>query len=402
MPAYYASWGRYTQLTGLLLLAGAVVATLGWLEAERWDTRRLVLATLLLSGLMLTHARVTVFGACFLIVYLLFQTQDYWRGGQPAMLRRLWLQAGALGAMVLGVSGPWLAQVLSGAYAALQATPAGLQAVPSYNVFPWAFLLVPNNRELMALAAVGAVSGLVQRRKETLWLLGWCGLVALVVNPGWLGLASLGFMNNATAVIALFVPLSVLTGQAFLILWDLVPAWLSRLASRDIQAVVRAALALFVALAGVWGAKGMISIVNPATVLATAEDMAAMQWIAENTPTDAVFVINTHHWQLGTFAGTDGGYWIPQLTGRKTLLPDLSYSYGHPDYVQRIREMAQLVSELENANAPDFLKLLDVEQVTHIYVGAKGGPLKPQMFLSNARYRTVYSTGAVWIFAVVR
>jgi hypothetical protein len=70
--------------------------------------------------------------------------------------------------------------------------------------------------------------------------------------------------------------------------------------------------------------------------------------------------------------------------------------------VQHIREMAQLVSELRNASDPAFLALLEEEQVTHIYVGAKGGPLTPQMFLSDVRYRTVYNTGAVWIFAVMR
>jgi hypothetical protein len=402
MPAYYVSWGRYTQLTGLLLLSGAVVATLEWLEAERWDTRRLVLATLLQAGLILTHARVAVFGTCFVVVCLLFQIADCWRGGQRSARRRLWRRAGSLTIMVLLLSGPWLVQVFSGFYSALQASGDSLQAVPSYNVFPWTLLFVPRNRELIVLAAVGALSGLAQRRKETFWLLGWCGLVALVVNPGWLGLPSLGFVNNATAVIALFAPLSVLVGQAFLILWDHMPTWLSRLTRADMRAAARAGLALILALAAVWGGWGMISIVNPATVLATADDLAAMSWITENTSVDAVFVINTRHWQLGTYAGTDGGYWIPQLTGRRTLLPDLSYSYGNADYVRRVREMAQLVSELKDASDAGFLKLLEKEGVTHIYLGAKGGSLRPQMFLSDVRYRTVYNTGAVWIFAVVR
>jgi hypothetical protein len=402
MPAYYVSWGRYTQLTGLLLLSGAVVATLEWLESEAWDRHGLALATLLQAGLILTHARVAVFGACFFAVYLLLQSANCWRSRQYVALQRLWRRAGSMAVMVVLLSGPWLMQVWSGLYSALQASAEGVQAVPSYNVFPWTLLWVPRNRELITVAALGALAGLAQRRKETLWVLGWCGLVALVVNPGWLGLPSLGFVNNATAVIALFVPLAVLVGQAFVILWDHLPTWLSRLTRRDIHVATRAGMALLLALAAVWSAWGTILIVNPVTVLATAEDMDAISWIAENTPADAVFVINARHWQLGTYAGTDGGYWIPQLTGRKTLLPDLSYSYGDPDYVQRIREMAQLVSELKDASDPSFLRLLEEEQVTHIYLGAKGGALKPQMFLSDGRYRTVYSTGAVWIFAVLR
>jgi hypothetical protein len=402
MPAYYVSWGRYTQLTGLLLLCGAMVATLQWLETEDWDPRHLALATLLQAGLILTHARVAIFSACFTLVYLLFQTAHLWRGGQHLMLRRLWRRAGGMTAIALLISGPWLLQVWSGFSSALQASGDGLQGAASYNAVPWPLVFVPQNRELIILAGLGALAGLAQRRKETFWLLGWCGLVALVVNPGWLGLPSLGFVNNATAVIALFVPLSVLVGQTFLMLWDHVPTRLCHLIRRDIGGPVRAGLALLLVLVGAMSAWGMISIVNPATVLATADDVAAMSWIAENTPAEALFVINTRHWQLGTYAGTDGGYWIPQLTGRRTLLPDLSYSYGNPDYVQHIREMAQLVSELRNASDPAFLALLEEEQVTHIYVGAKGGPLTPQMFLSDVRYRTAYNTGAVWIFAVMR
>jgi len=400
MPAYYVSWGRYTQLTGLLLLSGATVATLEWLEAQRWDARSLALATLLQGGLILTHARVAVFGACFVASYVVFETLSALRGHSGAVARRLWVRAAALAGMVLLLSGPWLLQVLRGLYTALQASGSGLQDAPSYNAFPWALLLVPRNRQLIVLAALGAVLGLAQRRKQTLWLLGGCSLVALVVNPSWLGLPIIGFLNNASALISLFVPLAVLVGQAFAGLWDAVPARLSMQFKADLRAAVRTALALLAAAAGLWGAYGMITIVNPATVLATADDLSAMSWISENTPSDAVFVINARHWQLGTFAGTDGGYWIPQLTGRRTLVPDLSYSYGDPSYVQHIGQNAQRVAELQDARDPGFVALLQEEGITHIYLGAKGGPLTPQMFLSNASYREVYNTGAVWIFEV--
>jgi hypothetical protein len=146
----------------------------------------------------------------------------------------------------------------------------------------------------------------------------------------------------------------------------------------------------------------MVSIVNPATVLATVEDLSAMNWIKENTPLDAVFLINTRYWQLGTYVGTDGGYWIPQLTGRRTLLPALSYTYGAPDYVRHITDMARTVSEIKDADDPELQDILEQEKVTHVYVGARGGPLAPQMLLGNSRYRPVYSTGAVWIFEVRR
>ena len=51
-----------------------------------------------------------------------------------------------------------------------------------------------------------------------------------------------------------------------------------------------------VALA-VWGGWQMLDIVNPVTVIATAEDVQAMSWIRENVARDAVFLINTRRWQ---------------------------------------------------------------------------------------------------------
>jgi hypothetical protein len=38
--------------------------------------------------------------------------------------------------------------------------------------------------------------------------------------------------------------------------------------------------------------------------------------------------------------------------------------------------------------------------VTHIFIGARGGPLRPEMFVGHAGYRLLYSNGAAWIFEV--
>jgi hypothetical protein len=403
MPAYYVSWGRYTQLTGLLLLPAALVTAIDWLEARRRDHCLLLVAGLLQAGLFLTHARVTVFSVCFLAAYLLYESLARGRHRNKGGNFELWERAGLLALLTMGLSAPWLVQVISGTYSTLRAAGRSLRGDPSYNAFPWGFLFIARNRELMALAAVGAVWGLLRRKKETVWILAWCGLVALVVNPGLLGLPTTNLVNNATAVIALFLPLSVLDGQAILFLWDHGPPLLARLGlQRGAATAVRATLLVLAVGVALWSAWGMVSIVNPATVLATGEDVSAMNWIEENTPPDAVFLINTRYWQLGTYVGTDGGYWIPQLTGRRTLLPALSYTYGAPDYVRHITDMARTVSEIKDADDPKLQDMLEQEKVTHVYVGARGGPLAPQMLLGNSHYRPVYSTGAVWIFEVRR
>jgi hypothetical protein len=264
-------------------------------------------------------------------------------------------------------------------------------------------LFVARNRQLIALAIIGAALGLLRRRKETAWVVIWCIVVALLVNPGWLGLPSTNLINNAAAVISLFLPLSTLSGQAVAFFWDHAPFLLASLGARPrtwrvVPAAVRAILLAFIGVVALLSAWDMVSIINPVTVLATDEDLRAMDWIRQNTPADAVFLINTRHWQLGVYTGTDGGYWIPRLSSRRTLLPELPYVHGTTQDVQHITDMAKTVSESKDASNPQLREIIESENVTHVYIGAKGGPLTPQMFLHGSQYRPVYNTGAVWIF----
>jgi hypothetical protein len=400
LPAYYVSWGRYTQLTGLLLLSPTMVAAMDWLEAKRRDYRLLLVAGLLNAGLFLTHARVTVFGICFLVVYLLFETIGHSRHAGRGMVLELWRRAVMLGLVAVGLCGPWLVQIVSAIYGALRAAGGSLRGDAAYNAFPWEFLYIARNRQLLVLAGLGAIWGLARRRRETVWILAWCGLVLLVINPSVLGLPTTSLLNNATAVISLFVPLSVLNGQAVTLLWDYGPSLAAPLKLRHGATAIRATLVLLIACFALWGAWGMISIVNPTTVLAAAEDLAAMDWIQQNLSPQAVFLINTRLWQLGVYTGTDGGYWIQQMTGRRTLLPSIPHAYGTPEYVQHISQMARLVSEIKDGDDPRLLELVEQDGVTHVYLGAKAGPLTPQMFLDSPRYRPVYDSGAVWIFEV--
>jgi hypothetical protein len=407
LPAYYVSWGRYTQLTGMLLLPAALVTALEWLESERRDYRRLFSAGVMQAGLFLTHARVSILGVCFLLAYLLFTCGVHLRQGDLRENRELWWRSGLLALLGLSLSAPWLVQLITTMIGAVRAGGGRLSGEPSYNAVPFELLFIARNRELMVVAALGAFVGLLQRKREPALILLWCLTVALVVNPGWLGLPSTNLLNNATAIIALFLPLSVLSGQAVTFVWDHLPLAFDRVAGRSgsrwhVTAAVRAALALLLAGMALWSGWGTVSIINTDTILATAEDLAAMTWIRENTPPDALFLINARHWQLGVYTGTDGGYWIPLLTGRRTLLPVLAYSYGRPELVQHVTELAQIVSQTKDVEETQFQAILEQERVTYIYVGAKGGPLTPQMFLDHPHYRPAYNSGGVWIFEVVR
>lgn len=157
---------------------------------------------------------------------------------------------------------------------------------------------------------------------------------------------------------------------------------------------------LVIAFGALWGAWGMLDVINPSTVLATHDDVAAMEWIRAHIPADAKFLINVRHWQVGTYVGTDGGYWIPLLTGRDTVLPPAVYLYGSAEYVKGINELAKTIAVAESWGTESMHRLLSDNGVTHVYIGARGGNLTPRMFMDSSYYHPVYSNGAVWIFEV--
>nr|MBC7244217.1 hypothetical protein [Chloroflexota bacterium] len=407
MPAYYVSWGRYTQLTGMLLLPAAMVTALDWLETQKRDYRLLLMAGLIQSGLFLTHVRVTVFAICFLSAFMLCESIGQLRARNKDALLELWSRAGLCILATLCISAPWLVRMITHLHVFLpDPTTLSTHVVPSSSS-PYGLLFITRNRELMSLAAIGGLCGLLKRKKESIWILAWCMLVALLTYPRLVGLLAANLLNPSAAVIALFLPMAIWGGQAVACIWDSIQPILSALlrkvgAQRNTTILLRSILAVLLLGTALWNGWGIIQIINPITVLATHEDWQAMDWIEDNTPPNALFLINARHWQYGIYTGTDGGYWIAPLTGRRTLLPTLPYAYGSPDYVQRVNEMARIVAETKDVNELSFQTLLAQEKVTHIYIGAKGGPLTPKMFLGNARYRPVYNSGAVWIFEVVR
>ena len=141
-------------------------------------------------------------------------------------------------------------------------------------------------------------------------------------------------------------------------------------------------------------------MLNPATVLAVPADRQALAWLDANLPAEAVVAVNGWNWLNGIWAGSDGGAWITPLTGRRTTLPPNDYVYGSPAYRQGINAFNARLAQATDANAAEFRALLRGAGVTHIYIGARGGPLKPEMFAGSPYYSLLYSNGLAWIFAV--
>jgi hypothetical protein len=319
-----------------------------------------------------------------------------------------WLAVAALAGVALTL--PWLGRLVAAAVLPLVGAPERLATSESYNVFPAGYFRSVLERGAWVLAGAAAAWGLL-RRDRAIWALSlWVAAIFMLLNTApatWL-------VNNNAWAISLFVPVSMALGWG-LDRWLMrarhqlaapptlagpLPRWrqAARFGSGLLMAAAGTGLLAYSAAAG---SRLQVSIINPVTVLSRAEDVAALEWIQTNTPETAVFAINGWKWLGEAWAGQDAGAWIMPYTGRRATLPPVTYGFGSGALQREVNRLAEQVAAVTDAEAPETLALWQAAGVTHIFIGARGGSLRPEMFANRPHYRLLYQNGAAWVFEVL-
>ncbi|WP_129673705.1 DUF6541 family protein [Candidatus Chloroploca sp. Khr17] len=427
MPAYYLSWGRYTQLVGLLMLPGLALV---WHQALRGNGRGWwVLVALLMAGLSLVHMRVVFFAGALLVAQTLL-----WASTRPWPVVRIALRDAFAATVAAGIlTLPWIMLLVRRTLlpAATSGTLAGNE---DYNALNQGLLWVDHTRLLVALALSSALIGLWYRQRVAAIVALWVGLLVvmanpwlvpyllpatglvmllnglrirhlalslvglglLVLNPFFVRLPYLWLLTNDAVVISLFLPLAVLIGGG------------AALVSEQLVSMVRPVLrpALYatglvgLVAAGIWGTQTMSEIPNTATLLATPADRMALDWVATNTPPEARFLVNAAPWLPAARRGVDGGWWLSPLAGRWTTVPPVLFSYGDPAYVAHMHALGDRIINHTPENRQDIFALIASESITHIYLVEGRGPLQPTLFANAPGFRQIYARDGVVIFAV--
>ena len=422
MPPYYISWSRYTELAGLLILPVAAVLWERWLQRRRWHVGLGLATAVALAGLLLTHVRVAAFMAVLALLMLVRATLRR-RYGPLAMagpgLRAL---AAVLTAALMTL--PWLGPAIQHLWLpAARDWPAGGDTLALIYIF-----FGPTETVAQLLAA-GGVLAFLWRRKEAALLLLWVGLLPLLANPNlvglqpggplerlWPGLHLGAVVDNTSLSIALYVPLGLAAAlavggaaQAGRWLRRRIAAWQEaagrRAAGRPalnwahlLGGVARwCGTALFLAL-GLWGVYQLRGVVNTRTGLLAPADRAAIAWIEQHTPPDALFLINSYEWMAHVYAGQDGGYWIGPLAGRRTWPPPALYGLGTRDYVEAVNRVA--AEAMAAPSGEELYQLLRQHGITHVYLGRYGGALTAEELLEWPGFRLVYRRDGVSIFCL--
>ncbi len=385
-PAYYVSWGRYSLLMGVLLMIWAVTQALRtWRVPSRANA--LVLA-LLVAGLFLSHYLTTLYFAAFIGALGI----GGWRFTQRR--RGLLLVLGAC-ALALGLTWPWLVRIIPYLNpAAYVNTPANANwfehtALVERYRYAAALLNAPGTRLLAAFALPTALL-VWWRRRSSVLIVEWTALMTILSHEVAFKIAP--FRLDLLAI-TLFVPGNVLAAEGMAWLDGVLSRWSGFYLARPRRWLLVGSLVL-------WGMGHSVAIINPVTVLATAADVRALHWIEQQVPEDAVFLIGAVPWQGRIYRGADGGWWIPLLTGRRTLLPPgIFYAWSDASYIQQVAEGAQQLMTLQGCDAA-FWDLVRAQGATHLYIGPASNSLKPEAFAFCSGVHLLYQQDGVYIYRV--
>lgn len=363
---------------------------------------------ILAAGLFLTHYRVTLMLVALFLLSLLGLVLGRWRRRAGSWrVRALRTCAIAAGAAVLVA--PWVVRLAQGFTLGIRESQ-GRYAPAYYNPERLGTALAdPALVGLAVLAALGIALAVAGRA----WLLGllgaWGAALLLGSDPHRIGAPGVGMVDTVTVISSLAVMGALAVGYTAQRLWDAggegaSPSRCEGQWSRAARLAARPLMASVVGLAAGWGALQLPGLVRPEQSLATPADIRAAEWITQHLPADARILVNASivRWEPDFVEPTDAGVWLPLIADRAVTLLPLVYAGergAEPGDIARMERIARaLRGDLGEAAT---LRLFRESGVTHVYLGARGGPIDERQLAESPAYRRVYTSGGVSVYELV-
>jgi hypothetical protein len=390
MPAYYVTWGRYTLLTGMIILP---ITLAYFIEITNPPSRKgaLVMLGLLFIGMILSHYFTGVLFGLFALIHLVLLLVQ--REGNT--IRRI-LSAAAPLAAALVVLALWLLRAIRFSGYSLEAsleipvTQAGWLAIREYGLYLIKLSGPLRNQLFLMLGFFGIIPLFRDARARS--LAAWAILLLMLSLP--VGI-DLPHIRPDHMLIVLFLPASLSTGNLLVSIYSALRSGFP--AKRTLQVVFGILLAGYM----IFGIIETRSILNPSTIFVTQSDLDAIEWVKKNLAGDARILTNATHWQSNVSRGVDGGYWLTPLAGIFTLPPPIVFNWGDPTYAGQLNALSNQVTSLTTCDAT-FEQVLADGQITHIYIRDGVGSLQSAELLSCTQLERIYHHEDVSIFSVKR
>ena len=430
-PAFYTNWGRYAQLAGQAILPIALWLFWDALEDQPASSmdgeenthknsssnqqglftqdrlRKLLISGTVIAGMTLSYFRMPFYFGTFVLAWLITWGFKYWRFELRRWGYSIIRIASMIGISILlflpwgfRLSGGLLVGAVEAGVTAGSPQQAILQDFQAWRDFS---IYVPNL--VLILVILASLLSLIIKRRVFFTLFLWFLFLVAFRAGQLISLPGANMIQNFAVIIALYIPISILLGWLFGTITDFIIQY-----NKNIGQI---SAALVVILLGFWGILDQRNIVDEDRFsLVTRPDKKAMQWIRENTPQDARFLVEGFRIYDGTSAvGSDAGWWISLLTGRQNSMPPqyamLSEIPFSPDYS---KDVVALVAGLEgnSLDSENGLNLLCDQDITHIYIGQGHGMVgygatqlfSPVTLADSQAYHPIYHQDRVHIYEI--
>ena len=375
MPMAYVNWGRYTQLASQVILPIMVFIIWKNLDTRQNDFRWNILVWLGLAGLFLTHYRIMIFMPLFYLAYVLFHLGN-WKTIRLIIKISLIQAAG-----VLIFALPWIIRLFQGALPNILgnqiSTAAGEVSRPIQELNAIGDITVFLPLLLWLFTGLAALWGIINRNKKSNIFSLWWIMILLAANPQWFRLPGTGILTNFAVFIAAYIPAGVLIGYGCADILarvgvvhpqDTTNQPVEKLQIDNRWRLISSGILLgSLVLIGIWYMRPRIRDVQPMDhSLLTRPDMLAAEWINENLPEDARFLVNSFFaYADSAVVGSDGGWWLPLITVRLSTQPPLPYVSEAGPSVDYIAETNGLIAMIkaQGLQDPDVLEELNTRGI---------------------------------------
>lgn len=357
-PIFLVNWGRFTQLTGQVVLPTTLIFLIGLVRTEKFDWKLILLTALSLAGLALTHYRVLLLGALLIPVIFIFNLK------KETFKVHFWALA-ASGVLAFLMFLPWFLHVFQGGYdeiviSQLSATTGQPILKTYFNAFSHYY---PDWVWLTCLIAT--LYGVTKKKVSIILVLIWAVMLFLILNPAWVGLPGDGVIDDLSIYIIFYIPI---TGIISIFIADIIDL-LDRKIGKTIEPVVVVIVVIF-SLVGINNQRKTVDQHRYAYL--TWPDRYAMRWIRESVPQESKILVNFEYsYGKSLISGIDSGWWIPYLASRGTNLPPLIFgseqSFGG-NYYAEVMELGAYITE-ESLTDPSVVQHFLELGYEYVFIG---------------------------------
>jgi hypothetical protein len=324
-PSYLTSLGRYPFLLGITLLPLTILTSLNWITNKKSNY---MIALLFIAALSLAHYGALLFWFAFIFVSLVskmtFETRV--RFNLLRYENELFLRPALLVLPIFFIILPKAINLINHPF--IMANIIARAQDPSFGIYTQALLekFQSKNYFFFFLWIIWLPWAFVRKRRflfiTVLWpLAGWFFTWAQYQIAGF------SISTYVNLIIFLCMPLAYTFGLIFrelLLCLRYVNSFYSLHFSRNFLKGLPAVLLIIGMLFGIYSGPQSIDLTK---TLFTNDDMLAMNWIENNTPRDAAFMVRTIIWSNQTLVPYDGGGWITYTTGRRIIIPQIGELY---------------------------------------------------------------------------